>query len=74
MTVNPQEEIKIHQVPERLLSSACPTPHVNSLDTYRQLWQESVDHPEKFFGDVSCCYCCLPLLISSSLFILSHVM
>ncbi|SAM01583.1 hypothetical protein [Absidia glauca] len=51
MTVNPQEEIKIHQVPERLLSSACPTPHVNSLDTYRQLWQESVDNPEKFFGD-----------------------
>ncbi|KAI8086332.1 acetyl-coenzyme A synthetase [Halteromyces radiatus] len=46
-----QEEIPTHPVPERLLSSACPTPHVDSLDTYRKLWKESVEDPDKFFGD-----------------------
>jgi acetyl-CoA synthetase len=53
MTIADQEEIKTHQVPERLLSSSLPTPHVVSLDTYRKLWKESVEDPDKFFGDVS---------------------
>ncbi|SAL97221.1 hypothetical protein [Absidia glauca] len=51
MTVADQEEIKTHQVPERLLSSSLPTPHVVSLDAYRKLWKESVEDPDKFFGD-----------------------
>ncbi|ORZ22979.1 acetyl-coenzyme A synthetase [Absidia repens] len=51
MTITTEEEIKVHQVPERLLSPSCPKPHVDSLDTYRQLWKESVEDPEKFFGD-----------------------
>ncbi|KAI8338515.1 acetyl-coenzyme A synthetase [Chlamydoabsidia padenii] len=51
MTVADQEEIITHQVPERLLSSSLPTPHVDSLDAYRKLWKESVEDPDKFFGD-----------------------
>ncbi|ORZ17097.1 acetyl-coenzyme A synthetase [Absidia repens] len=51
MTLATQEEIHTHPVPERLLSSSCPTPHVSSLDTYRQMWKESVEDPDKFFGD-----------------------
>ncbi|KAI9301978.1 acetyl-coenzyme A synthetase [Cunninghamella echinulata] len=46
-----EEEIITHPVPERLLSSKCPTPHIDSLDTYRKLWKESVEDPDKFFGD-----------------------
>ncbi|ORX58690.1 acetyl-coenzyme A synthetase [Hesseltinella vesiculosa] len=46
-----QEHIAVHPVPERLLNAPCPKPHISSLDDYRQLWQESVDNPDKFFGD-----------------------
>ena len=45
--------IKTHPVPARLLDSAqCPTPFVNSLEQYKSMWTESVEQPEKFFGNV----------------------
>lgn len=44
----------IHPVPSRLLDPAqCPTPYVNSFDQYKTMWKESVEQPEKFFGNVS---------------------
>lgn len=47
-------EIITHPVPSRLLDSKqCPTPHVNSMEQYRSMWKESVEEPEKFFGNVS---------------------
>ncbi|KAI7855293.1 acyl-activating enzyme [Circinella umbellata] len=46
--------IKTHPVPARLLDSAqCPTPFVNSLEQYKSMWTESVEQPEKFFGNLA---------------------
>lgn len=53
MTAGEQVDIVTHPVPERLLSDKCPTPHIASLEAYRELWKESVENPDKFFGDVS---------------------
>jgi acetyl-CoA synthetase len=47
-------EIKVHPVPARLLDPAqCPTPHVTSLEQYREMWKQSVEKPDEFFGNVS---------------------
>lgn len=52
MTVN-EEQIITHSVPARLLDgSKYPTPHIASLDKYKTMWKESVENPDKFFGDV----------------------
>lgn len=49
-----EEEVITHPVPSRLLdSSKYPVPHINSLDKYKSMWKESVEDPEKFFGNVS---------------------
>ncbi|KAG2221613.1 hypothetical protein INT45_005187 [Circinella minor] len=48
------EQIAAHPVPQRLLDeSRCPKPHVSSLEQYKSMWQESVDQPEKFFGNLA---------------------
>lgn len=47
------DQVKTHPVPARLLDDKqCPTPYVSSLDQYRSMWKESVEQPEKFFGNV----------------------
>jgi acetyl-CoA synthetase len=47
-------EIATYPVPSRLLDpKQCPTPHVNSMEQYRAMWKESVEQPDKFFGNVS---------------------
>lgn len=57
MTAEQQVEIPVHPVPKRLLDAAlCPKPHVSSIEQYREMWQESVEQPEKFFGNVSFLY------------------
>lgn len=57
MTAEQQVEIPVHPVPKRLLDAAlCPKPHVSSIEQYREMWQESVEQPEKFFGNVSILY------------------
>ncbi|CEG80683.1 Putative Acetyl-coenzyme A synthetase [Rhizopus microsporus] len=49
MTV--EENIITHPVPPRLLdASKYPKPHIHSMDTYKALWKESVEHPEEFFA------------------------
>ncbi|KAI8372842.1 acetyl-coenzyme A synthetase [Radiomyces spectabilis] len=49
-----QEQVATHPVPERLLNSPeCPTPHVDSLEKYKAMWTESVEQPEKFFGNLA---------------------
>lgn len=46
-------EIITHPVPARFLDpQQCPTPHVNSMEQYRAMWKESVEEPNKFFGNV----------------------
>ncbi|KAI8975141.1 acetyl-coenzyme A synthetase [Mycotypha africana] len=47
-------EVVVHPVPSRLLDSQqCPTPHITSMDEYRRMWKESVEEPEKFFGNLA---------------------
>ncbi|CEI89838.1 Putative Acetyl-coenzyme A synthetase [Rhizopus microsporus] len=49
MTV--EENIITHPVPPRLLdTSKYPKPHIHSMDTYKAMWKESVEHPEEFFA------------------------
>lgn len=51
MTV--EENIITHPVPPRLLdTSKYPKPHIHSMDTYKAMWKESVEHPEEFFAKV----------------------
>lgn len=54
MTVEPVPEDKVYQVPQRLLSGkdGLPKPFVSSFDEYKQMWEESVSQPNKFFGNV----------------------
>ncbi|KAF7731538.1 acetyl-CoA synthetase [Apophysomyces ossiformis] len=53
MTVH-DDNIPVHQVPARLLDAKqCPTPHINSLDKYKAMWKESVEQPDKFFGNLA---------------------
>ncbi|KAI9494386.1 acyl-activating enzyme [Zychaea mexicana] len=48
------EQIPSHPVPQRLHDeSQCPKPHVSSLEQYKAMWKESVDEPEKFFGNLA---------------------
>lgn len=48
-----EEGIMTHPVPSRLLDpKQCPTPHVNSMEQYRAMWKESIEQPDKFFGNV----------------------
>ncbi|KAJ8663621.1 acetyl-coenzyme A synthetase [Lichtheimia ornata] len=48
------DQVPVHPVPERLANAQeCPKPFVSSLEQYRSMWQESVDHPDKFFGNLA---------------------
>ncbi|KAI8891217.1 acetyl-coenzyme A synthetase [Backusella circina FSU 941] len=52
MTVD--QNIITHPVPERLLDATqCPVPHVNSMEQYKAMWKESVEQPDKFFGNLA---------------------
>ena|ERR1051325_1435960 len=47
-------KIPVYQVPSRLLdTSKCPKPHVDSLNKYKQLYEESINDPQAFWGRVS---------------------
>lgn len=51
------DQVPVHPVPERLANAqGCPKPFVSSLEQYRTMWQESVDQPDKFFGNVRSTY------------------
>ncbi|GBC05605.1 hypothetical protein RclHR1_06310001 [Rhizophagus clarus] len=42
----------VHQVPSRLLdASKCPKPHIDSFETYKKLYEESIKDPQKFWGE-----------------------
>ncbi|KAI8143342.1 acetyl-coenzyme A synthetase [Fennellomyces sp. T-0311] len=46
--------VTTHPVPARLLDpKQCPKPHVSSLEQYKAMWTESVEQPEKFFGNLA---------------------
>lgn len=54
MTVVAAPAEKLYPVPPRLLSGkGVPTPFVNSMEQYQTMWEESVNEPNKFFGNVS---------------------
>lgn len=59
MTVVSAPAEKTYPVPSRLLGKDVPTPFVNSIEQYKTMWQESVDHPNTFFGNVSSPSLCL---------------
>jgi acetyl-CoA synthetase len=44
---------KVYPVPNRLLKGGLPKPFVSSFDEYKAKWEESVNDPTKFFGNVS---------------------
>lgn len=53
MTVE-HEATTLHPVPQRLLdASQNPIPHVDSMKKYKEMWTESTENPDKFFGNVS---------------------
>ncbi|KAI8372992.1 acyl-activating enzyme [Radiomyces spectabilis] len=53
-TIDGQEHIVTHPVPERLLNaSECPTPYVTSVEQYQKMWKESVEQPDVFFGNLA---------------------
>lgn len=56
MTVESAPAEKIYPVPPRLLGKGVPTPFVNSMAQYKTMWEESVNDPNKFFGNVSVIY------------------
>lgn len=54
MTVQEVPAERIHQVPARLLSGkGVPKPHISSFEQYKTMWEESVNQPDKFFGNVN---------------------
>ncbi|KAG1453528.1 hypothetical protein G6F46_009154 [Rhizopus delemar] len=47
-------ENTIYPVPQRLLTDKkLPKPFISSFEGYKQKWQESVDNPSKFFGNLA---------------------
>ncbi|CAG8525053.1 5376_t:CDS:2 [Racocetra fulgida] len=47
-------EVKLHPVPKCLLDSSInPTPHVSSFEQYKKLYEESINNPTKFWGDLA---------------------
>lgn len=55
MTASDQVET-VHPVPERLLNGNLSKPYVSSMEQYKAMWEESVNNPDKFFGDVGFLY------------------
>ncbi|GAA5811026.1 hypothetical protein MFLAVUS_004455 [Mucor flavus] len=54
MTVVAAPAEKVYQVPPRLLSGkGLPKPHVSSFAQYKEMWEESVNQPDKFFGNLA---------------------
>ncbi|KAI9320751.1 acetyl-coenzyme A synthetase [Dichotomocladium elegans] len=54
MAADHPEEIPTHPIPKRLLdASKCPMPFVSSRAQYQAMWKESIDQPEKFFGNMA---------------------
>lgn len=54
MTVQEVPAERIHQVPARLLSGkGVPKPHISSFEQYKTMWEESVNQPDKFFGNLA---------------------
>ncbi|GAA5795343.1 acetyl-coenzyme A synthetase [Helicostylum pulchrum] len=54
MTVVVAPTEKLYQVPPRLLNGkGLPKPHVSSFEQYKEMWEESVNQPDKFFGNLA---------------------
>ncbi|KAG0763254.1 hypothetical protein G6F57_009179 [Rhizopus arrhizus] len=58
MTVNTSathmDQEKIYDVPSRLLNDkTLPKPFISNFEEYKQKWQESVNDPNKFFGNLA---------------------
>lgn len=43
----------VFEVPKRLLNGELPKPHIVGFDEYKKLWEQSVNDPDTFFGNVS---------------------
>lgn len=70
MTVVAAPAEKVYQVPPRLLSGkGLPKPHVSSFAQYKEMWEESVNQPDKFFGNVCSFYYYYSYCIDLKLFV-----
>lgn len=52
MTATEQAD-PVFQVPKRLLNGDLPKPHIVGFDEYKKLWEQSVNDPDTFFGNVT---------------------
>lgn len=52
MTATEQAD-PVFEVPKRLLNGELPKPHIVGFDEYKKLWEQSVNDPDTFFGNVS---------------------
>lgn len=47
------DEDKLYPVPARLLDPAqCPEPYIKSVEQYREMYRQSIENPNEFFGKV----------------------
>ncbi|KAF9123088.1 acetyl-CoA synthetase [Mortierella sp. 14UC] len=47
-------EDALYPVPARLLDATqCPEPYISSVEQYRKMHRQSIDHPEEFFGKLA---------------------
>ncbi|KAI8883398.1 acyl-activating enzyme [Backusella circina FSU 941] len=53
MTAEQTVNDKVYPVPERLLKGGVPKPFVSSFNDYKTKWEESVNDPTKFFGNLA---------------------
>ncbi|KAF9896156.1 acetyl-CoA synthetase, partial [Lobosporangium transversale] len=45
---------ELYPVPQRLLDPAqCPEPYISSLQQYKELYQQSIEQPDEFFGKLA---------------------
>ncbi|CDS05202.1 Putative Acetyl-coenzyme A synthetase [Lichtheimia ramosa] len=52
MTATEQAD-PVFEVPKRLLNGELPKPHIVGFDEYKKLWEQSVNDPDTFFGNLA---------------------
>ncbi|CAG8477541.1 9764_t:CDS:2 [Diversispora eburnea] len=51
MSADHKMEHPIHPIPSRLLNEKiCPKPHIDSIQKYKELYEESIDNPDEFWA------------------------
>ncbi|KAF9930845.1 acetyl-CoA synthetase, partial [Modicella reniformis] len=49
-----EEEHTLYPVPARLLDTTqCPEPYIKSVEQYKEMHRQSIEHPDEFFGELA---------------------